>query len=224
MKTPALKELFEKKLHFGHKKEYSDPRSKKYIFGIRDGIYIIDLEKTLAQLMEASEFLAKMAKEKRTILFVGSKKQAKSIIEKVAKEVNMPYISWRWLGGTLTNFETILKNIKRLEFLEEQTKPDNSTKLSKKDLTKIKKELEKMKKSFDGIRGLKKLPDCLFVVDAAYEKIAIEEANKLKIPVVAICDTNANPNIVDFPIPANDEAESSVEYLVTMAGKAIKEE
>lgn len=224
MKTPALKELFEKKMHFGHKKEYSDPRAKKYIFGIRDGVYIIDLEKTLLELTKALEFVAKSAKEGKTILFVGSKKQAKSIVEKVAKESNMPYITWRWLGGTLTNFETILKNIKRLEFLEEQTNPDNAGKISKKDVTKMKKELEKMKKSFDGIRNLKKLPDCLFVVDAVYEKIAVAEAIKLKIPIVAICDTNANPSVIDYPIPANDEAESSVEFVVNLIGKAIKGE
>jgi small subunit ribosomal protein S2 len=222
MKTPTLKELFENKLHFGHKKEYSDPRAKQYIFGIRDGVYIIDLEKTLLELNKALEFLAKMVKENKTILFVGSKKQAKGVIEKVAKNAKMPYISWRWLGGTLTNFETIQKNIKRLESLEEQTKPENSDKFSKKDLTKMKKELEKMKKFFDGIRALKKLPDCLFVVDAVYEKNAVAEANKLKIPVVAICDTNANPKIIDFPIPANDEANSSVEFIVNLVGEAIK--
>lgn len=214
MAIPTIEQLFSNYVHLGHKKEHSDPRYQKYIFSIRDGIYIIDLEKTQTQIEEAIKFLNQVIKDKKTILFVGTKNSAKEICKKVASDHGMPYIDSRWLGGTLTNFETILANIKRMNNAKALIESDEFKKLPKKEQIGIKKDLEKMQKSFEGIKDLKKLPDCLFVVDAAYEKNAVAEANKLNIPIVAICDSNSDPIKITVPVPANDEAKLSVELVV----------
>lgn len=223
MIIPTIEELFEIKAHLGHKKEYSDPRFRKYLFVLREGTFIIDLEKTQEELKKALGFLSKISQEGKVVLFIGTKKQAKKITEEIAKKYSIPYVTHRWLGGTLTNFDTILKNIKSLENLEEKVNSEEFTKLSKKEQTMIKKELERFKKSFEGLRTLKKIPDCLFIVDAAYENIAVTEANKLDIPIVAICDSNSNPAKIAWSIPANDEAEKSVELIVKLIGEAINE-
>lgn len=221
MNIPSIKELFGISAHLGHKKEYSDPRFKKYIFGIRDGIYIIDLEKTQNELEKALEYLKNLVKENKVVLFVGTKRQAKEITRKIAQKCSMPYIVSRWLGGTLTNFETILGRIKNLEGLENKIDSPEFSKLSKKEQSLNKKEMESLKKSFEGLKNLHKLPDCLFVIDTAYEDIAVKEASKLNIPIVGICDSNANPELIIRPIPMNDEAQKSVETIVTLVGEAL---
>lgn len=221
MNIPSVKELFAASCHLGHKKEHSDPRFKKYIFGIRDGIYILDLEKTQTQLTEVLEFLKLFSKEGKTILFVGTKRQAREITKKIAEKVSMPYIISRWLGGTMTNFETIQGNINHLSQLESKIKSPEFAKLSKKQQSRDKKEAESMEKSFEGLKNMKKLPDALFIVDTAHENIAVLEANKLGIPIVGVCDTNANPDQVAKVIPINDEAKKSVELVVNLVGEAI---
>lgn len=221
MNIPSVKDLFAANCHLGHKKEHSDPRFKKYIFGIRDGIYILDLEKTQSQLTEVLDFLKTFSKEGKTVLFVGTKRQAREITKKIAEKTSMPYIVSRWLGGTLTNFETIQSNINRFEELENKINSPEFAKLSKKEQSRDKKQAEGMKKSFEGLRKLKKLPDALFITDTAYENIAVLEAKKLGIPIIGVCDTNANPELVQEIIPANDEAKKSVELIVSLVGEAL---
>jgi len=221
MNIPSVKELFAANCHLGHKKEHSDPRFKKYIFGIRDGIYILDLEKTQSQLTKVLEFLKLFSKEGKTVLFVGTKRQAKEITKQTAEKISMPYVVSRWLGGTLTNFETIQSNIKNFEQLENKIISPEFAKLSKKEQSRDKKEAESKKKSFEGLKKLKKLPDALFVVDTAHENIAVLEAKKLGIPIIGVCDTNANPDLIAEIIPANDEAKKSIELIVSLAGEAI---
>lgn len=221
MNIPSVKDLFAANCHLGHKKEHSDPRFKKYIFGIRDGIYILDLEKTQSQLTEVLDFLKTFSNEGKTVLFVGTKRQAREITKKIAEKTSMPYIVSRWLGGTLTNFETIQSNISRFEELENKINSPEFAKLSKKEQSRDKKQAEGMKKSFEGLRKLKKLPDALFITDTAYENIAVLEAKKLGIPIIGVCDTNANPELVQEIIPANDEAKKSVELIVSLVGEAI---
>lgn len=221
IKLPTIEEMFEAGVHFGHKKERSHPRSKKFVFTIRNGIFVINLEKTLDLLKEAMEYLSKISKEGKTILFVGTKRQTKKIVEEVAKKCGMPYVSYRWLGGTLTNFETVRKSIKHLEELEKEKESEEYKVYTKKEKLKLDEEITKLHQTFDGILEMKNMPDCLFVVDAAEEDNAINEARIKEIPVVAVCDTNANPNKVDFPIPANDEAAKSIEMMVNLAQEAI---
>lgn len=223
MQLPTLEEMLKVGVHFGHKKQRSHPKAKKNIFCLREGIYVIDLGKTQELLKRALDYFSKVTKEGRTILFVGTKKQAKRIVEEAAKKVNMPYITHRWLGGTLTNFETVRKNIKHLEELEKKKESEEYQYFTKKEKLKLDEEIAKLHQIFDGIIEMKKLPDCLFVVDAVEEDIAIKEANKKGIPIVAICDTNANPEKVDYPIPANDEALKSIEMMVGLVAEGILE-
>lgn len=223
MQIPTLEEMLKAGVHIGHKKERSYPKSKKYTFCVREGVYVIDLEKTQEMLKAAAEFLTKSVKEGKNILFVGTKRQIKSIVENVAKEAGMPYISERWLGGTLTNFETVRRNIKHLEELENLKKSDEYKNYTKHEKLKIDEEIEKLNKIFAGILKMDKLPDILFVVDSVEEENAVKEAIKKEIPIVAVCDTNANPDIIDYPIPANDDALKSVELIVKFIGNVIKE-
>jgi len=223
MKLPTLVEMLDAGVHFGHKKQRSYPRARKYTYCLRDGIYVINLDLTLEKMQEALDFLSKSANEGKTILLVGTKNQAKSVIVETAKKTEMPYVSNRWLGGTLTNFETIRKSIKYLEELEKLVGSDEFKAFTKNERMKTEKEIKKLHHTFDGILTLSKLPDVLFALDAKEEDIAIAEAIKKNIPVVAVCDTDADPDKVDYPIPANDDALKSIEMIVNLIGEAIIE-
>ena len=220
---PKLKEMIQAGMHFGHKRQRSYPKAKRYIFCIRDGIYIINLEETVKQLETAIDYVNKLAKSGKTILFVGTKKQGQKIMEEAAKKCEMPYMTKRWLGGTLTNFETIRKRIKYLNELERKKETEEYKDLTKQEKLIIDEEAAKLHSIFDGIFKMEKMPDALFVLDAAEEDNAIKEAIIKEIPVIAICDTNSNPDIIDYPIVANDEAVKSIEMIVNLVADAILE-
>lgn len=223
MNIPTIEEMFALGMHFGHKRERSHPMAKQYTYVLKNKIYVINLEKTQKKLAEALDFLTKVAKEDKVILFVGSKRQARETVGKYAALCEMPYVNYRWLGGTLTNFETIQKNLKTLTDLESQKQSEEYKAMLKKEKKHFDEKLAKFEKSFGGLKTLKNLPDCLFIVDAAEESNAVCEARKRNIPIVAICDTNSNPELIDWPIPANDDAEKSIELIVSLASQAIKE-
>lgn len=211
---PTLTELLEAGAHFGHKKERSFPKAKKFTYTIRDSVYVIDLEKTVEELKKAIEYLQKATGSGQTVLFVGTKRQAKEMVKKTAENLKQPYVVTRWLGGTLTNFETIAKNLKALEKLEELTKSEDFQKYTKKERKRIEEKKTKMLAIFSGVRKMSKLPDVLFVVDTAKEDVAVKEARKMEIPIVGICDTNSNPDLIDFPIPANDDSEKTIALIM----------
>lgn len=217
-----MKELLEVGVHFGHQTKKWNPKMKKYIYTDKSGIYIIDLQETQRLLIEAYEYVKKVAGEGGIILFVGTKKQTQDIIESYATECGMPYVRNRWLGGTLTNFETINKRTKRIDEIEEMEKSGIFEKLPKKEVLGIKKEYEKLLFNIGGIRNMKKLPDVLYAIDPNKEMIAVREASKLGIPIVAITDTNCDPDIIDFVIPGNDDAIRSCNLITSVICDAVK--
>ncbi|MBM2820645.1 MAG: rpsB, partial [Candidatus Berkelbacteria bacterium] len=190
---PTLTELLEAGAHFGHKKERSLPKAKKFTYTIRDSVYVIDLEQTLEGLKTAIEKLQKLYQESKVILFVGTKRQAKEAVKRTAEKIGMPYVVERWLGGMLTNYETINKSLKQLEKLEELSKNPEFLKYTKKERKRIEEKIAKILSTFGGLRKMTKIPDALFVVDTTEESVAVLEARKMKIPIIGICDTNANP-------------------------------
>src|SRR5919106_1771275 len=207
----AMKDLLEAGVHFGHQTKRWNPKMKEYIFGERNGIYILDLGKTVKLFREAEEFVTSLAAEGRTILFVGTKRQAQDVIAEEAQRCNMFYVNERWLGGLLTNFATIQRSLGRLRDLEAMATDGRFDTLSKKEIARNEKERKKLAKNLDGIRGMSRLPDAVFVVDTRKEKIAVDEARKLKIPVIGIVDTNCDPDEVDYVIPGNDDALRAVD-------------
>jgi len=218
----TMKELLEVGVHFGHQTKKWNPKMKKYIYTDKSGIYIIDLQETQRLLIEAYEYVKKVAGEGGIILFVGTKKQTQDIIESYATECGMPYVRNRWLGGTLTNFETINKRTKRIDEIEEMEKSGIFEKLPKKEVLGIKKEYEKLLFNIGGIRNMKKLPNVLYAIDPNKEMIAVREASKLGIPIVAITDTNCDPDIIDFVIPGNDDAIRSCNLITSVICDAVK--
>jgi len=218
----TMKELLEVGVHFGHQTKKWNPKMKKYIYTDKSGIYIIDLQETQRLLIEAYEYVKKVAGDGGVILFVGTKKQTQDIIESYATECGMPYVRNRWLGGTLTNFETINKRAKRIDEIEEMEKSGIFEKLPKKEVLGIKKEYEKLLFNIGGIRNMKKLPDVLYAIDPNKEMIAVREASKLGIPIVAITDTNCDPDIIDFVIPGNDDAIRSCNLITSVICDAVK--
>ena len=224
MPMPTLVEMVEAGVHFGHKKERSHPRAEDYIFTLREGVYVIDLDKTRDYLEKALEYLKGEVRSGKTILFVGTKRQAKIIVKSVAEKTGMPYIIKRWLGGTLTNFETIKKNLQELERLENQTKSPEFEALTKKEKKLINDKLGRLLDTFDGVRLMKNLPDVIFIVDCAREDIAVAEANIMEIPIVGTCDTDADPTKITYPIPANDEAAKSIAMIMNLVKTALLEE
>lgn len=220
---PTLTELLEAGAHFGHKKEKSFPRAKQFTYTIRDNVYVIDLEKTLEQLKVAISYLKKAILSGKVVLFVGTKSQAKKITKKVAKDLEMPYMVEKWLGGTLTNFESIRNSLRTLEKIEGQINSPEFVKFTKKERKRIEEKKAKLEKIFEGIKNLKKIPDILFIVDTAREKVAVLEAKKINLPIVGICDTNANPDLIDIPIPANDDSEKTVELILTKIKEGMEE-
>lgn len=211
---PTLTDLLEVGAHFGHKKEKSSPRARQYTYTIRDSIYVINLEKTIEQLGLAIDYLKKAIDSGKTVLFVGTKQQAKKYVKKLAESVNMPYMVERWPGGTLTNFETIRKSLKTLIALEEQIASEEFENFTKKERMRIQEKAAKLNSVFAGIKEMRVLPDMLFIVDTAKEDVAVSEANIAKIPIIGICDTNANPDLLTIPIPANDDSEKTIELLL----------
>lgn len=217
------KDLLDAGVHFGHLTRKWDPRMAPYIFMERNGIHIIDLNKTLASLEEASNAVKQVVRSGKKIMFVSTKKQAKDVVADEAKRLNMPYVTERWLGGMLTNFATIRKSLKKMSSIDKMMKDESYTNLAKKERLMVTRQREKLESVLGGIADLTRLPSALFVVDIKREHIAISEAKKLGIPVFALVDTNSNPNEVEFPIPANDDAFKSISLLVKAFGAAIEE-
>ncbi|MCE5330489.1 30S ribosomal protein S2 [bacterium] len=219
----TIKQLLEAGVHFGHQTRRWNPKMKRYIFAAKNGIYIIDLQQTLQLLSEAYEFAKNTVINEGIILFVGTKKQIQDIIENNAKDCSMPYVKNRWLGGTLTNFETISKRIKRLDEIEDMEKNGVFEKLPKKEVLGIQNEYEKLNYNMGGIRHMRRLPDALFVIDPHKEEIAVKEAIKLGIPIIAITDTNCDPDNIDYVIPGNDDAIRACNLLCGVISSAIKD-
>jgi small subunit ribosomal protein S2 len=218
----TMKELLEAGVHFGHQTKRWNPKMKKYIFGKRNGIYIIDLQKTLKLFKEASQFIADLAGQGKRILFVGTKRQAQDAILEEANRCGMFYVNNRWLGGTLTNFQTVRKSIERLKEIEAILN-DTEKEMSKKERAQLDHEREKLQKNLIGIREMDGLPDALFVIDPKKEYIAVKEAKKLKIPVVAIVDTNCDPEDIDYVIPGNDDAIRAIRLFTQKIADAVLE-
>ncbi len=223
MAVVAMKQLLEAGVHFGHQTRRWDPKMAEYIFQARNGIHIIDLQKTSKKLDEAYKFIKEQAEEGKTVLFVGTKKQAQECIKEAAQKCNMFYIDQRWLGGMLTNFHTIQGRIQRLKDLEIMQEDGTFDVLPKKEVIGLKKEMEKLEKNLGGIKEMKEMPGVMFVVDPKKERIAILEAKKLGIPVVGLIDTNCNPEDVDYPIPGNDDAIRAVKLIADVIANAVIE-
>jgi small subunit ribosomal protein S2 len=215
--------MLEAGVHFGHQTRFWNPKMAPFIFGQRNKIHIVNLEKTLVKYNEAMDFVRKLAANRGTILFVGTKRQAREIIAEEAARASMPFVDERWLGGMLTNFKTVKVSIKRLKDMEAMVEDGSIERLSKKEALMASRELEKLQKSLGGIKELGGLPDALFVIDVGYHKIAITEANKLGIPVVAVVDTNHSPEGVDFVIPGNDDSSRAIRLYARGVADAVLE-
>ena len=223
MAVVAMKQLLEAGVHFGHQTRRWDPKMAEYIFQARNGIHIIDLQKTSKKLDEAYKFIKDQAEEGKTVLFVGTKKQAQECIKEAAQKCNMYYVDQRWLGGMLTNFQTIQSRIKRLRDLEEMSTDGTFEVLPKKEVAGLKNEMDKLEKNLGGIKEMTEMPGVMFVVDPKKERIAILEARKLGIPVVGLVDTNCNPEDVDYAIPGNDDAIRAVKLITDVMANAVIE-
>jgi small subunit ribosomal protein S2 len=219
VETPSIEQMLKSGMHFGHRTSKWHPKMKPFIFGKRNGVHIIDLVQSQKMLKEAIEFMAKMKAEGKTILFVGTKMQVKAPLKRTAKELGMPYITEKWMGGTLTNFLVIKKMIKKYVSLSSDKQSGKLNKYTKKERLEIDRELEKLELKVGGLTNLNKIPDLLFVWDIKIEKTAVMEAKKKNIPVVAICDTNTNPTDIKYPIPSNDDATKTIKLVLN----AIKE-
>lgn len=226
----TMRDLLECGVHFGHQTRRWNPKMKKFIFGERKGIYVIDLQKTIRYFRYTYNIVRDAAAEGKTILFVGTKKQATDAIKEYAIKCGMPYVNHRWLGGMMTNFETIRQSIRKLEVIESMQEDGSINLLTKKEALMLNRKKEKLLDYLGGIRDLKTRPDMIFVIDTVKERIAVAEANRLKIPVVAPIDTNCDPDVVDFPIPGNDDAIRSVQLFcqemceAILEGKALREQ
>ncbi len=225
----TLKDLLEAGVHFGHQTKRWNPKMKEFIFGERNGIYIVDLQKTHRLLQEALQFVQELAAQGRTILFIGTKRQAQEALAEEAVRCGMPYVNERWLGGLLTNFVTVRKSLDRLKELEMATAEGRGERLTKKELAKLEKERVKLDRNLKGIKGMKTPPDAVFVIDTRKEQIAVQEARKLKIPVVGIVDTNCDPDEVEYVIPGNDDALRAIKLFAgrvadaVIAGRGLRE-
>jgi small subunit ribosomal protein S2 len=221
--TITMKELLEAGVHFGHQTKRWNPKMKEFIFGERNGIYIIDLQKTLKMFKEASKFVTDMASEGKTLLFVGTKRQAQDAIAEEAKRCGQFYINQRWLGGLLTNWVTVQKSVKRLKELDEMATDGRYELLPKKEVIKLERERKHLEANLAGIKDLTRLPDAIFVIDSNKEQIAVREARKLGIPVVAVVDTNCDPSEVDYVIPGNDDALRAIRLFASKVADSVVE-
>lgn len=218
-----IKELLEAGAHFGHKSEKWNPKMRPFIFTKRGGIHIIDLTKTQEKMNEALGFVEKFITQGKKILFVGTKRQAQEIVRREAEKAGMPFVDERWLGGTLTNFQTIIKRLKKLVSLRDQKEKGEWENFSKKERAIKQKELEKLERTIGGLERLRELPDALYVIDIIKEHLAVKEAKRLGVPVIAIVDSNADPTIIDYPIPSNDDALKVINLITTKMADAILE-
>jgi len=223
MAVVTMKNLLESGVHFGHQVKRWDPRMKKYIFSERNGIHIIDLQKTIVAIREAYEAVRKTTSEGKSVLFVGTKKQAQQTIQKEAERCGMFYINNRWLGGMLTNFSTIKKSLARLKKIEKMEVDGTFDNLTKKEIASLQKEKSKLEKNLGGIKEMKELPGILFIIDTRKEEIAIREARSLGIPIIAVVDTNCNPEGIDYPIPGNDDAIRAISLFTGVIANAVIE-
>ena len=223
IKIPTLEELLKKGVHFGHRTSKRHPKASRYIHTDRNGVHIIDLQKTVEALPVAFEFVEKIIKSNGQILFIGSKKQARDIIKAAADACQSPYIIGRWLGGTFTNFENIVKLTRKLEKMEKDESDGAWELYTKKEQVNFRKELNKLNDNVGGIKSMKRLPQAIFVVDIRKEKTAVSEARKMNIPIIAMTDTNVNPELVTYAIPANDDAIKSIEVITNLLAETIKE-
>lgn len=219
--TVSMKGLLEAGAHFGHKTRYWNPKMGEYIFGSRNKIHIIDLEKTMPLLMDALNYVSKLASHKAKILFVGTKRAAQEAVREHAQRCGMPYVDHRWLGGMLTNYKTVRQSIFRLKELKKMRDEGLFNSMIKKEALMLTRELEKLERSLGGIENMGGLPDALFVIDVGYEHIAVEEARRLKIPVIGIVDTNNDPDKIDYVIPGNDDSMRAINIYVASIAEAI---
>jgi len=216
-----IEEMKSAGLHFGHQTSNIHPKMSAYLQGIKNNIHIINLEKTKQKMLEALKFIESLVLEEKTILLVGTKIQAKKLVQETAKKCNMPYICERWLGGILSNFPEIKKRIEYYKDLENKKEKGELEKYTKKERIKINQELERLKKKLEGIKNLEKLPDAVFILDLKKDHLAVKEAKKMGLKTIGICDTNVDPNLVDYPIPANDDAISSLKYILEKVKEVI---
>ena len=223
MSAVTIKELLEAGVHFGHQTKRWNPKMKKYLFGERNGIYIIDLQKTLKKFQEAQSFVRDAAARGETVLFVGTKKQAVDTVQEEAGRSGMYFVNRRWLGGTLTNFQTITKSISRLKQLEDMKATGKFEAFSKKEVLRLEREMHKLNNALMGIKGMEQLPGAVFIIDPKKERIAVREARRLAIPVVAVVDTNCDPDEIDYPIPGNDDAIRAIRLITARLADAAIE-
>ena len=223
MAVISMRQMLEAGVHFGHQTRRWNPKMKRFIFGERNGIYIIDLEQTLSRVETAYNFIRELTAKGGTVLFVGTKKQAQDPVQSYAEKVGMPYVNERWLGGMLTNFETISKRVGKMLEYERMKASGEFDAMIKKEALILDRELTKLQRNLGGLRDMKKLPDAVFVIDTKKEHIAVTEANKLGIPVVAVVDTNVDPDVIQFPIPGNDDAIRANGLLVRVIAEAVEE-
>ena len=219
----TMKDILECGLHFGHQTRRWNPKMKRFIFGVRKNIHIIDLQKTLRYFKYTYNIIKDASAEGKTIMFVGTKKQASQTIEQYAQSINVPYVNYRWLGGMLTNFSTIKKSVRKLEIIEQMEESGQIDLLTKKEKLMLQRKKDKLTKYLGGVRHMKKAPDMIFVIDVVKEKIAVAEARRLGIPVIAPLDTNCDPDNVDYPIPGNDDAIRSIQLFCKEVTEAILE-
>jgi small subunit ribosomal protein S2 len=221
MASELIGQLLSAGVHFGHQTKRWNPKMKPYIFGSRSGIYLIDLEQTETRLNAACEFLEATAAKGQSVMFIGTKKQAKALVVEQAQRAGQPFVVNRWLGGTLTNFQTIKQNLDKLRELRKQKEEGLFERISKKDANRLGRQLERLESSFSGLADMVKLPGCVFVIDTKREQIAVREAQRLNIPIVAICDTNADPDPITYPIPGNDDAIRSIRLILSLAVDSV---
>ncbi len=222
-KMPTLLEMLKAGVHFGHQKSRWHPKMEQYIFGVRNGVHIIDLEKTQEQLEKALNYVKNLAAKGQVILFVGTKRQAREITKAAAISCEMPYLVERWIGGLLTNFDEVKRRLKKYHNLKEMFATGEIEKYTKKEQVTMKKTLEKLDKYLIGLTSLDKMPDALYIADMRTEKTALAEATRTEVPTVAVCDTNVNPEQVNYAIPANDDAVNSIKLIVEMVAEAVNE-
>lgn len=216
-----IEEMAKAGVHFGHRISRMHPKMRPYIYGIKNNIHFIDLEKSAFKLREALEFIKNLVKEGKTLLLIGTKNPAKSLIKEIGEELSLPYVSERWLGGTFTNFEEMKKRINYFKELKEKSQKEEFEKYTKKEKLKMGEKLEKLEMKFGGLRNLEKLPEAIFVCDMKKDKLACKEAKRMGIKIVGIADTNVDPNMADYPIPGNDDALSSLKYILDKVKEAI---
>ena len=221
--STTMRQMLEAGVHFGHQTRFWNPKMAPFIFGHRNKIHIINLEKTLVKYQEAMNFLRKMSSNKGTVLFVGTKRQAREIVREEAQRAGVPFVDERWLGGMLTNFKTVKQSIKRLKELEAMSQDGTFEKLGKKEALMLQREMVKLEKSIGGIKDMNGLPDAIFVIDVGYHKIAVTEAGKLGIPVIGVVDTNHNPEGVSYVIPGNDDSSRAIRLYARGAADAVLE-